>query len=125
MLFRSEQQRVTRSIGSPALVANRAKLDAMPAWAQWRAELMLTVCHSTADTIKANLEKWRDEATSEDALQQSEIAGSIYRASMHADMAGQLFVRTIEVPESMAQRSNTAGAENNPFLAMTYQQALD
>jgi SPP1 gp7 family putative phage head morphogenesis protein len=121
-LSATDQPIAARVIGSPALVTARATLSAMPAWQQWRDQIATVVMGADEATLSARLDAWAKDASSDEALQDSPIAGSIYEATMHADMAGQLFVRQIEVPES-SERANDA-AIRDPFLALTFDDAL-
>jgi SPP1 gp7 family putative phage head morphogenesis protein len=117
-----EQGAAARVVGSPALVTARALISSVPAWQTWRDAIANVVMASDEASLAGNLEKWEAAVTSDDALATSPIAASIYEASMHADLAGQLFVRAIEVPEA-GERANAATV-NDPFLSLTFDDAL-
>lgn len=97
----------------------------MPAWVEWRDQIIQAAIAATdeADLAK-RLGEWAAQATSDEALEQSHIAGSIYEAAVHADMGGQLFVRQVEVPESGEQSRSLAAGVVDPFLRLPFDDAL-
>jgi SPP1 gp7 family putative phage head morphogenesis protein len=95
-------------------------LDAVPLWERWQQKIATLIEASDNPSEAASaLARWADSAKDDE-----DIASSIYVASMQADMAGQLFVRTVEVPESAPLR---ALDDRRPpaFLTMQFQEALD
>jgi SPP1 gp7 family putative phage head morphogenesis protein len=111
-------------VGSPALVTSKAVLASVPYWQSWRDQLTTLALGANESNLSAKLDAWAEQATSDDALSESHIAGSIYESSLQADMGGQLFVRQIEVPEAGGQRANAVAPQANPYFQMTFEEAL-
>lgn len=118
------RESAARVIGSPMLVSARATLSSVAYWREWRDQLTTLAMGADESTLGARLDAWAAEATSDEALESSHIAGSVYEASLHADMAGQLFVRQIEVPEAGGQRANAVQLPSDTFLSMRFEDAL-
>lgn len=70
--------------------------------------------------MQARLAHWAETAASDTA-----ITESLYQASLQADMAGQLFVRTVEVPEATSDRALAAPTSRNAFLSMPFDEAIE
>lgn len=97
----SERSRAIQAIGKPPDVTGTALIAALPTWARWTDQIADAAQRSnTPDAARAALSEW-----SRDAANDELIAASIYQPRLHADMAGQLFVRLIEVPESAPTRA--------------------
>lgn len=89
----------------------------MPLFASLRSELAGIIrSASSLAAVKKRLGKFVDDHSDDER-----IADPIYRASFMSDLAGQLFVRTIEVPESM--RRLDAGP-SIAFLHMPFADAI-
>ena len=106
-----------RTVGKPSELVAAAKLDALPLWARWQAR----VAETLAQRGPAGLVALQQELASDDA-----IADSLFTAAMQADMGGQLFVRAVEVPETLPQ---TAALDALPdarpsFLRLPFREAL-
>jgi SPP1 gp7 family putative phage head morphogenesis protein len=97
----SEQQRAIALIGAPGELVKAAELDAIPLWSRW-ADQITSIIRGSGDSGSAlsHLAEWQ-RAAAED----QDIASSIYRNGLVADMGGQLFVRTVEAPETLPTRS--------------------
>jgi SPP1 gp7 family putative phage head morphogenesis protein len=93
----AERRRAVSLIGSPGALIKSAELEALPLWARWADQITSIVRGSNdpGDAL-AHLGKWQTTAADDPA-----IASTIYRAGMVADMGGQLFVREVEVPETV------------------------
>lgn len=92
----------------------------MPLWRGWQQEIA-TVIGNAGDlaSASAGLEAWAERHREDE-----DVASSLYVAAMQADLGGQLFVRAIEVPESMPQRALDA-RPTPPFLAMPFDEAIE
>lgn len=115
-----EREWAVSRIGRPAELTATSMLEAVPLWERWQQEIATLIEASDNPSEAASaLVLWADFAKDDE-----DIASSIYVASMQADMAGQLFVRTVEVPESAPLR---ALDDRRPpaFLTMKFQEALD
>lgn len=95
-------------------------LDAVPLWERWQQEIATAIeASSSPAEASAALARWAGSAENDE-----DIAASLYVASMQADMAGQLFVRTVEVPESAPLRA-LDDRQPPAFLTMEFQEAID
>jgi SPP1 gp7 family putative phage head morphogenesis protein len=95
-------------------------LEAVPHWRRWQQEIATAVATAQNESeAQLAISAWAERAREDE-----DIASSLYVATMQGDMAGQLFVRTVEVPESMPTRSLD---DRRPpaFLRMTFQEALE
>ena len=94
-------------------------LDALPAWTVWRDEIVQTIAAAgSPDKAATSLDAWSKRAADDE-----DIASSIYTSSLQADMAGQLFVRTVEAPETAPLRALAVDVEPS-FLSLTFEEAL-
>jgi SPP1 gp7 family putative phage head morphogenesis protein len=118
----AERQRAVDMLGRPVDLADDA-MDAEAAeWSRWQQEIALVVgaSESEAEALE-RLQEWAARASQDEA-----IAGGLYRTTMQADMAGQMFVRLIEAPETVPEQTRALDARPRPsFLSMTFQEALD
>lgn len=124
-LDEAERQRALDLIGAPAELAARAEIDALPLWMRWAEELVGIARGAESDAhLRQLLEQWRTENAEDQA-----IAASIYRTTLHAHMAGQLFVREVEVPElrpvELAARTVALDDSRPPFLRLAFQEAVE
>lgn len=75
---------------------------------------------------EAALDTWQESVRDDEAL-----ASSLFRTRLQANMAGQLFVRAVEVPESQPGGSRAASRrvlqdDSRPsFMRLTFEEALD
>lgn len=91
----------------------------MPDWQRWQDEIATTIANSTTiQDAAANLGLWAKRAAEDES-----IAGGIYSAAMQADLAGQLFVRQVEVPESMPERA-LADKSAAAFFSLPFDEAV-
>lgn len=59
------------------------------------------------------------------AADDEQIAAALYRTTMQADMAGQLFVRLVEAPETVPTQSRALADQDRPsFLSLPFEEAL-
>ncbi len=77
---------------------------------------------------EAGLSEWQESVQDDEAL-----ASALFRTRLQADMAGQLFVRAVEVPESLGEEATAMSArvlQDSPdarpsFMRLTFEEALD
>lgn len=115
-----ERERAVATIGVPADLSQRAALEAVPLWRDWQQSIATTLSQadSEADAL-SRLTAWADRHREDE-----DIAATLYAAAVQADLGGQLFVRTVEVPESMPGRALDA-RPTPPFLAMPFDEAVE
>jgi SPP1 gp7 family putative phage head morphogenesis protein len=90
-------------------------------WGAWADEIVgLTTAASSPDQVSMLLSEWAERAEHD-----NEIALSLYRAQLHADMGGQLFVRTVEVPEAGGPVELADGGSAPAFLRMPFREAIE
>lgn len=114
-------------MGIPAAVAARGMLEALPTTAGWQSEIA-TVIEQAGSDASAALNRWA-ETRSDDP----DFAGAVYRGAMHADLGGQVFVRTVEVPESTRRALAADGDAADPtdpeyeiaFLDLPFNEAIE
>ena len=118
----TERQRAVDVLGRPVDLADDAIAKEGEAWAAWQREIALVVAGSESEAeALLRLQGWAEQAA-----QDERIAGGLYRVTMQADMAGQLFVRLLEAPETVPESVRALDARPRPsFLSMTFQEALD
>ena len=112
--------RAIQTIGKPPDVTGTALVAALPIWSRWTDRIASAIERSNdADSAARNLAEWAS-AASDDA----EIAASIYQSRLHADMAGQLFVRLIEVPESVPHTAALDDVIPLAFTRLSFDEAI-
>ncbi len=66
------------------------------------------------------LQAWANEHAADES-----IAASIYTSSLQADLGGQMFVRLVEVPESVSEKTLALDDRPRPsFLALPFDEAI-
>lgn len=118
-----ERTEAVRVVGKPSELTAAAKLEALPIMEDWRAGI---IAHLESGG-EAALEKWQESVHDDEAL-----ASSLFRTRLQADMAGQLFVRVVEVPESQPGGSRATsrrvlqdGDDRPSFMRLTFEEALE
>lgn len=108
-----EQQHAITSIGIPQQVSSQGTIDALQVTQAW------------LDTLAEDLAFGRLDAWGERVASDPEFAAIVYRTLMTGDMGGQLFVRTVEVPESVP-RSAALAVEVAPdaFFSLPFEEAI-
>lgn len=99
-----------------------AKLEAFGEWARWSDGLISAVqsARSPAE-VEALSQEWA-QTVAEDLP----IAASLYRTRLHAEMAGHLFVRDVEVPEVDGRTVSLAIPDARiSFLRLPFREAID
>lgn len=89
--------------------------------------MALTIGSATsAEDAQARLTQWASSRASDE-----EIAASLYKAVMLADLGGQMFVRTVEVPETLPEERALAAdggiaapSERPAFLNLPFEEAI-
>lgn len=131
-----EREQALRVVGKPSELVAAAKLDSLPLWLRWHDSIVSTLASAgnDADADRLLSELGRELAEDE------QIAASLYQARLHGDMAGQLFVRAVEVPESLddrplgisardafskSQRALDARDTRPSFLRLSFREALE
>ena len=110
-----------RIVGKPSLLVASEKIGALGAWAEWNDQIASIVGASQTEAdANSNLRAWAE--TQQD---DPEVAASIYRATVRADMAGQLFVRTVEVPEALPEVRALRAGDEGAFVRLTFQEAIE
>lgn len=102
-------------MGKPSELVQASKLTDLPLWQSW------------VDRIASHIEAGgQPPELVEQLADDEEIAGSLFTAQLQGHLAGQLFVRAVEVPESLPQSRSLATEDSRPsFLRMEFQEALD
>lgn len=96
-------------------------LASMPDWRRWQNEIAVVIANATSPvTLAADLGEWAKRAAEDEA-----IAGGIYSASMQADLAGQLFVRQVEAPETLPTRALADKPQRPSFLSLPFDEAIE
>jgi SPP1 gp7 family putative phage head morphogenesis protein len=117
----AEKQRAVTLLGKPVDLANDALKRDVAVWAKWQQEIAtIAAASDSADEFGKRLAAWqRRNASDED------VAASLYRTTMQADMAGQLFVRVVEAPETLPQSMRALDDGPRPsFLSLPFEEAL-
>lgn len=98
-----------------------SKLASIDAWARWAEHIAGMVDESaTPDQVSTRLMHW--QTTVED---DADITSTLYTTILQADMAGQLFVRAVEVPEVGPQRRGLRLDDARPsFMRLSFREAL-
>lgn len=95
-------------------------LAALPEWQRWQSEIATVIANSTTiQDAAAALGEWSKSAAEDEA-----IASGIYAAAVQADLGGQLFVRQVEVPESMPERALVDKPDAASFLSLPFDEAI-
>lgn len=113
-----DRGRAIQVIGKPPDVTGSALVAALPVWTRWADQIASAIEMGESGAASA-LTKWADTAA-----QDEQIAASIYRPRLHADMAGQLFVRLIEVPESVPQSMALDDVLPGAFTRLSFDEAI-
>lgn len=92
--------------------------ESLSAWRDWQQQIagVIAEASSLAD-VPARLAAWAKREA-----RHSDVSESLYRSLLQSDLAGQLFVRTIEVPEATSVA--LAGNDRPSFLSMPFQEAI-
>lgn len=117
----AERQRAVSLLGRPADLAVDALKGSVDVWARWQQEIALVIGASdTESDALLRLQDWQRRNATDEA-----VAGSLYRTTMQADMAGQLFVRVVEAPETLPQSMRALDDGPRPsFLSLPFEEAL-
>lgn len=108
------------TIGKPGQLTASAMLDAMPLWRGWQEEIATVIEGATSEEdAAARLTAWAEKSAAD-----PDVSESIYEASVQADLGGQMFVRLVEVPESVPERALAAGDPRPSFLSMPFDEAI-
>ena len=105
-----ERDVAVKTVGIPQQVSAAGVLEAVPMADGWLAALP-----ESPDDIEA----WGDAIASDPGF-----AALLYRTQMTADMGGQLFVRTVEVPESLPRTAKLAVVDASAFFALPFDEAI-
>jgi SPP1 gp7 family putative phage head morphogenesis protein len=115
-----ERERAVGLVGKPTDLAATAISHEVGRWAKWQAEVATVVAAaSSAEDAEKRLAQWAERAADDE-----DIVGGVYRATLQSDLAGQLFVRVVEVPESLPTRA----LDNRPrpsFLSLPFEEAIE
>ena len=112
-----ERPRAVATIGAPGVLVARSVLSASPLFRGWQQEIA-TVLRGGGDAASA-LSAWAERRASDE-----DVAATLYTSAMLADLGGQIFVRTIEVPESTPARA-LDNRPAPPFLSMPFDEAIE
>lgn len=112
----ASRDRAVLTIGTPGQLSAAAMLDALPTWERLQQEIAAAL--SSGDDPDAALKAWERKASDD-----PDLVASLYKASLQADLGGQLFVRTIEVPES-TPRALANDVVNDAFLRLPFAEAI-
>jgi SPP1 gp7 family putative phage head morphogenesis protein len=117
----AERQRAVTLLGKPVNLANDALEQSVDLWARWQQEIALIIGASDSESdALLRLQDWQRRNASDEA-----IAGSLYRTTMQSDMAGQLFVRVVEAPETLPQQQRALDDGPRPsFLNLPFEEAI-
>ena len=116
----AEREQAVATIGIPAELSASSMLASMPDWRRWQNEIAVVIANATSPvTLAADLGEWAKRAAEDEA-----IAGGIYSASMQADLAGQLFVRQVEAPETLPTRALADKPARPSFLSLPFDEAI-
>jgi SPP1 gp7 family putative phage head morphogenesis protein len=116
-----ERRRAVELLGRPVDIAKDALERDLNPWLSWHAQIAEIAEESASEgDFAARLEEWRLAAADDE-----DIASGIYRSTMQADMAGQLFVRLVEVPEALPESLRALDTRRRPsFLRLPFQEAI-
>lgn len=100
-----------------------AKLEAFGEWADWTDGLISAVQSARSPEDVGRLTSEWSAKAGEDL----QISASLYRARLHAEMAGHLFVRDVEVPEVDGVTVALASIPDAriSFLRLPFREAID
>lgn len=107
-----ERERAVRTVGIPQQVSAAGIVEALPITATWLDSLEDAVAFGRIDQWGASI--------AEDPA----FTALVYRTMLTADMGGQLFVRTIEVPESVTRVAPLAVVREDAFFALPFEEAI-
>lgn len=115
----TEREHALNTIGRPEELATAAITESLDVWSETQLQLAAALEDANLDDAPELIDAWATSIASNE-----DLASTVYRVALHADLAGQLFVRTIEVPEL---RSTVALDDRPvpPFLRLTFEEALD
>lgn len=120
------------AVGTEDDLTARARDESIDAWASWQDDIAKAISKAdSAPEAHALLSQWAAQAKSD-----SGVVESIYQAALMANMAGQLQVRLVEVPEAASSRAASrpllrvalaadGSFSATPFLALPFQEAID
>jgi SPP1 gp7 family putative phage head morphogenesis protein len=109
-----DRSQALETIGVPQQVSAAGVIDAVPIASSW--------LDSLAGAIERNdLAGWGERIASDE-----DFAALLYETLMKGDMGGQLFVRTVEVPESLPRKASLAVARIDPdaFFNLPFEEAI-
>jgi SPP1 gp7 family putative phage head morphogenesis protein len=114
-----ERERAVSTVGKPEDLTAASMLAALPTWRAWQQEIATLVSGARdAGDAGAKLAAWADARSADETA-----ASTLYTSAVQADMAGQLFVRAIEVPESLPARA-LDNSRPPAFLRMSFDEAV-
>ena len=117
----AERQRAVSLLGKPVELANAALARDVEVWARWQQEIATLAAASDdeADFAK-RLASWQERNAADE-----DVAAGLYRTTMQSDMAGQLFVRVVEAPETLPQQQRALDDGPRPsFLSLPFEEAI-
>jgi SPP1 gp7 family putative phage head morphogenesis protein len=93
--------------------------ESLPVWEAWQDEIadLIGAATGLAD-VQKRLAAWAQANAGN-----PDIAETIYRSSLQADLGGQLFVRVVEVPEAESKRALAADSRPS-FLSLPFEDAI-
>jgi SPP1 gp7 family putative phage head morphogenesis protein len=117
----AERQRAVTLLGRPVdLAADALKRD-VTVWSRWQQEIATLAAASNDDgDFQLRLAAWQQRNAADE-----DVAASLYRTTMQSDMAGQLFVRIVEAPETLPQSMRALDDGPRPsFLSLPFEEAI-
>jgi len=116
-----ERQRAVTLLGKPVDLSNDALENDIDVWSSWQQEIALVIGSSDSEgDALARLSEWQRSRADDES-----IAASLYRTALQADMAGQLFVRVVEAPETLPRSMRALDDSPRPsFLTLPFEEAI-
>lgn len=108
----TDREVAAKTIGIPQQVSNAGLVEALPIAAGWLDDLERAASFG-------ELDEWAARIADDPAF-----AAVIYQTLMTGDMGGQLFVRTVEVPESLPRKTSLARVEQDAFFSLPFDEAI-
>jgi SPP1 gp7 family putative phage head morphogenesis protein len=117
-----ERQRAVELLGRPVDIAKDALERDLNPWVEWHSQITALAEESRDEgEFLARLEEWSTKSREDE-----DIASGLYRSTMQSDMAGQLFVRLVEVPEALPESLRELSERRRPsFLRLPFSEAID
>lgn len=107
------------AVGTEEQLGSSAMSDSLSAFSSWQDDIAKKIGSAgSADKAGEALDAWAAKAASD-----PDVIEAIYRATLMANMGGQLQVRMVEVPES-AKGVSLAARTPAPFLHLPFDEAI-